>query len=455
MVLSKGHRLGHPFLDIRGRVSFGGERGLLSIAFPPDYVRSRRFYVYYTDQQGDIRVDEFKRRTPTRAAAGSRRTVIEDPPPRLRQPQRRPAPVPRQAPLFRDRRRRLRRRPAEQRAEQERPARQAAANRPQALGRQALLDPRRQPVRGPDRRARRDLQLRAAQPVPILVRHRHRRPAADRDRRRRPEPVRGARLHDRRGPRRAPTSAGTRSRATPSTGTKTAARRTRAGPSNRSSPTPTAATAAARSSAAYVVGDRRLGSARSGPTTSTPTSARAGCEPSSRICTGRAAIGSSARRSNRRARSAKTHRGGSMSPRSKDRSTGSWHGRLLARSASFNEGSPVESGTVETSSRHEQRAERCHGGRPERIEVHNPATGDLVGTIDVDSRRETSPRPSPACAATSPAWEALGNEGRYRWLGKSARLAARQPRSRSSTRSRRRPERSAATSRASFSYVAE
>jgi glucose/arabinose dehydrogenase len=80
-VLSNGHRLGHPFLDISGRVSSGGERGLLSIAFPPDYPRSRRFYVYYTDRGGNIRVDEFKRRTPTRAAAGSRRTVIRIPHP--------------------------------------------------------------------------------------------------------------------------------------------------------------------------------------------------------------------------------------------------------------------------------------------------------------------------------------------------------------------------------------
>ena len=68
-----------PFLDIRGLVSSGGERGLLSIAFPPDYERSRRFYVYFTDEQGDIRVEEFKRRSPTLAARGSRRLVIEIP----------------------------------------------------------------------------------------------------------------------------------------------------------------------------------------------------------------------------------------------------------------------------------------------------------------------------------------------------------------------------------------
>jgi hypothetical protein len=44
-VLKSGHRLRKPFLDIRGDVSYGGERGLLSVAFPPDYARSKRFYV--------------------------------------------------------------------------------------------------------------------------------------------------------------------------------------------------------------------------------------------------------------------------------------------------------------------------------------------------------------------------------------------------------------------------
>ncbi len=81
MVMRGGHKLAHPFLDIRGLVQDGGERGLLSIAFPPDYPRSRRFYVYYTDNAGNIRVEEFRRRGATRAARGSRRTVIEIPHP--------------------------------------------------------------------------------------------------------------------------------------------------------------------------------------------------------------------------------------------------------------------------------------------------------------------------------------------------------------------------------------
>ena len=78
-VLRNGHRLGHPFIDISKLVSFGGERGLLSIAFPPDYATTRRFYLYYTDRQGDIRIDEFKRQSATRAVRGSRRAVIEIP----------------------------------------------------------------------------------------------------------------------------------------------------------------------------------------------------------------------------------------------------------------------------------------------------------------------------------------------------------------------------------------
>ena len=79
-VLRRGHKLRRSFLDITGLVNYdGAERGLLSVAFPPDYRRSRRFYVYYNDAQGDIRVDEFKRSRATVAARGSRRNVIQIP----------------------------------------------------------------------------------------------------------------------------------------------------------------------------------------------------------------------------------------------------------------------------------------------------------------------------------------------------------------------------------------
>jgi glucose/arabinose dehydrogenase len=75
-----------PFLDISDRVSTAGEGGLLSIAFPPDYAQSRRFYVYYVNNDspnGSIEVDEFKRKasSPMRARPGSRREVITIPHP--------------------------------------------------------------------------------------------------------------------------------------------------------------------------------------------------------------------------------------------------------------------------------------------------------------------------------------------------------------------------------------
>jgi len=80
-VLTGGKRGAQTFLDIRGLVGYGGEQGLLSLAFAPDYAQSKRFYVYYTDNEGTIRVDEFRRRSATRAAFGSRRQVISIPHP--------------------------------------------------------------------------------------------------------------------------------------------------------------------------------------------------------------------------------------------------------------------------------------------------------------------------------------------------------------------------------------
>jgi len=81
-VLRHGHRLGKPFLDIRSQVGYdGAERGLLSIAFPPDYAQSKRFYVYYVNKRGNIEIDEFQRRSASRAAPGSQRQVIEIPHP--------------------------------------------------------------------------------------------------------------------------------------------------------------------------------------------------------------------------------------------------------------------------------------------------------------------------------------------------------------------------------------
>jgi glucose/arabinose dehydrogenase len=58
LVLTGGRQ--RVFLDIRSRVKSGGEQGLLSVAFPPDYTKSRRFYVDYTDTNGNTRVVEYR-----------------------------------------------------------------------------------------------------------------------------------------------------------------------------------------------------------------------------------------------------------------------------------------------------------------------------------------------------------------------------------------------------------
>ena len=80
VVLRDGKRAG-TFLNISRRVSTAGEGGLLSLAFAPDYKRSGRFYVYYTDRGGDIEVDNFRRKSPIRADEGSREEIITIPHP--------------------------------------------------------------------------------------------------------------------------------------------------------------------------------------------------------------------------------------------------------------------------------------------------------------------------------------------------------------------------------------
>lgn len=64
------------FLDIRGRVRSGGEEGLLSIAFHPGFQTNRLLYAYYTNEAGNIEIDEFRAPTDTDALESSRRRVL-------------------------------------------------------------------------------------------------------------------------------------------------------------------------------------------------------------------------------------------------------------------------------------------------------------------------------------------------------------------------------------------
>jgi len=65
--------LNTPFLDIESRVDFGGEQGLLGLAFHPDYSNNGQFYVHYSDSTGgDTVVSEFTvSGNPDQADAGS------------------------------------------------------------------------------------------------------------------------------------------------------------------------------------------------------------------------------------------------------------------------------------------------------------------------------------------------------------------------------------------------
>jgi glucose/arabinose dehydrogenase len=76
-IVKDGKKLAAPFLDISSNVRTDVERGLLSMAFAPDYSKSGRFYIYFTDNSGDIHIQEGRRSSgnPDRAAA-SRRNLL-------------------------------------------------------------------------------------------------------------------------------------------------------------------------------------------------------------------------------------------------------------------------------------------------------------------------------------------------------------------------------------------
>jgi len=67
-----------PFLDVSSMISCCGERGVLSIAFPPDYQTTRLFYVAFTNPTGDVEVSEFRRSASNHKVANpaTRRTVL-------------------------------------------------------------------------------------------------------------------------------------------------------------------------------------------------------------------------------------------------------------------------------------------------------------------------------------------------------------------------------------------
>src|SRR5215210_5878393 len=81
-VVADGSARAEPFIDLTGVVSTDGERGLLSMAFPPDYETSGLVYTYLTGPGGQLQVREHRRSPtdPNVTATGSRLVWAQDHP---------------------------------------------------------------------------------------------------------------------------------------------------------------------------------------------------------------------------------------------------------------------------------------------------------------------------------------------------------------------------------------
>jgi glucose/arabinose dehydrogenase len=81
-VIKAGKLLPTPFLDVTADVSFGGERGLLGVAFHPRYARTGYLYLDYTDRHGDTRIVRYHvSRDADRADAASAKVLLTIPQP--------------------------------------------------------------------------------------------------------------------------------------------------------------------------------------------------------------------------------------------------------------------------------------------------------------------------------------------------------------------------------------
>jgi glucose/arabinose dehydrogenase len=83
MVRHNDSGITRTFLDLQGQISSGGERGLLSLAFHPDYATNGRFYVYFTNPAGDLRIVRYtvSATDPDSADEATADTVLEVPHP--------------------------------------------------------------------------------------------------------------------------------------------------------------------------------------------------------------------------------------------------------------------------------------------------------------------------------------------------------------------------------------
>ena len=80
-VVRSGQLQAAPFLDVSDRISSGGERGLLGLAFHPQFATNRRLFVNYTNRQGQTHVAEFRATSADAADVGSERVLLVVPQP--------------------------------------------------------------------------------------------------------------------------------------------------------------------------------------------------------------------------------------------------------------------------------------------------------------------------------------------------------------------------------------
>ncbi|HXA50966.1 MAG TPA: PQQ-dependent sugar dehydrogenase, partial [Candidatus Acidoferrum sp.] len=59
-ILKNGTVLPTPFLDIHTKITSDGERGLLGLAFPPGFAQKQRFYIDYTDLNGNTVIAQYR-----------------------------------------------------------------------------------------------------------------------------------------------------------------------------------------------------------------------------------------------------------------------------------------------------------------------------------------------------------------------------------------------------------
>ena len=80
-LIKSGIVVSAPVLDISARVSTDGERGLLSLAFDPQFAVNGSLYVYFTDRNGDVQLERYQvpPATPDVADPASRLSILTIP----------------------------------------------------------------------------------------------------------------------------------------------------------------------------------------------------------------------------------------------------------------------------------------------------------------------------------------------------------------------------------------